>query len=148
MLRSFEYHPKRESLVEVLQQFQIEVPKLIPILRFEVITPDSFMWRLQLEASIYYLYAEDFVPSLAHIKSIFDKYLESKKWELIKAKKPKQFEDSSPVAGADVYERPKEVKEMMKYAVDSASDFAFLARSQEPAGEGRFSDSAPRGFIR
>jgi hypothetical protein len=147
MIRDFSY-ALPEELFETLAKFQDAVPKneQICLLRFEVITPDSFMWRLLISGRIYYLYAEDFVSGLGQIKHIFDSYLESPDWQFVPVKNPVSFEASSPVAGAAVYEKPDDVETMMRYAVPSGHDFVFLAISNEKADDANFSDEAPRGF--
>jgi len=149
MLRDFEYHPKTSQIVDILQRFGFDLAtEKFPfaLLGFEVITPDSFMWRLLVNDSIYYIYAEDYVPGLSHIKNIFNSYLESDKWEFINPNKTIAFESASPVKGATVYQEPEESEEMMKYVVDSGHDFAFLVKSHEDANNAQFSDNAPRGF--
>lgn len=146
MLRDFAYQPQSVNVRDVLGRFAVEVPPHIAILRFEVITPDSFMWRMLIGDNIYYLYAEDYIDSLAHVKSAFTSYLESDQWELIEVKSPVAFEDTTPVKGASFYKKPDDASELMRYAADSGHDFVFLARSHENAGDAQFSEFAPRGF--
>ena len=146
MLRDFEYYPSEYDIREILDRFDIELPEYISLLRFEVITPDSFMWRLLIGDNVYYLYAEDYVPGLDHIKTTFDTYLEDSGREFVKPKSTIKFEDASPVTGATAYRKPSDADEMMQYTVDSGHDFVFLARSNEDTDNAQFSDSAPRGF--
>ena len=146
MLRDFEYHSNEINVRDTLSRFNIELSEYIALVRFEVITPDSFMWRLLIGDSVYYLYAEDYVPGLGYVTSVFNKYLENDKWELVKPKSTIKFGDATPVQGATSYQEPDDSDEMMQYAVDSGHDFVFLARSSEDAGSAQFSDSAPRGF--
>ncbi|MEI7522660.1 MAG: hypothetical protein WCJ86_04305 [Candidatus Saccharibacteria bacterium] len=149
MIRDFKYNPKTTQIVEILQRFGFDVVnEKIPfaLLRFEVLTPVSFMWRLLVDGAVYYLYAEDYVPGLDHIKSVFESYTESDKWELVSPSKTILFESASPVKRASVYQKPKDAVNMMKYAVDSGYDFVFLIKSQEDADDSQFSDHAPRGF--
>ncbi len=96
---------------------------------------------------VYYLYAEDYVPGLNHIKLVFDNYLESNDWNLIEPKEIIKFSDAEPVKNASTYTEPEDSGQIMRYAVDSGHDFVFLARSNENANNALFSDSAPRGFI-
>jgi hypothetical protein len=146
MLRDFEYRPTSDQIRDTLSRFDLELPEYVALVRFEVITPDSFMWRFLIGNSIYYLYAEDYVPGLEHVKSVINKYLENDKWEFVKPKSTIKFEEATPVKGATTYEEPDNSEEMMKYAIDSGRDFVFLARSTEDANNAQFSDSAPRGF--
>ncbi|MGI9027865.1 MAG: hypothetical protein ACR2FM_03450 [Candidatus Saccharimonadales bacterium] len=146
MLRSFEYRPNFDIVLETLKRFDVELPEHIAIVRFEVITPDSFTWRLLIGNSVYYLYAEDYVPGLGHVESIFDQYIENANWSFVKPKITLKFEDATPVQGATTYQEPDNSDEMMQYAVDSGHDLVFLARSIEDAEYAQFSDSAPRGF--
>jgi hypothetical protein len=145
MLRSFVNNPDVYLIKDVLNCFDIKDTKF-SMLRFEVISPDSFMWRLLIGDRIYYLYAEDFIPSLEHVRHILDTYLNSGDWSLVKCKIPTDFTSSSPVKGAAVYKEPDDVSEIMKYAVDSGHDFVFLALSKEYHTNALFSKSSPRGF--
>ena len=147
MLRNFEYPPAADSLREILGRFKIELPEYISLVRYEVITPDSFMWRLQIGDSVYYLYAEDYVPGLDHVKSIFNQYIEKDDWSFVKPIEAIKFQDASPVKGATTYKEPIDSDNMMQYAVDSGYDFVFLARSSEDADDAQCSDAAPRGFM-
>lgn len=148
MLRDIVYSHSR-SLLETLERFDIEVPKdrdYIALLRFEVITPDSFMWRISIKGKIYYLYAEDFIQELTDVQRIFSQYAKDTKCQLVKAKRPLDFNSSDPVKGALVYMPPDNVDDLMTYAVDSGYDFIFLAVTNEDASDALFSDHAPRGF--
>jgi hypothetical protein len=146
MLRDFEYRPDADIILEVLGRFNIDLPEYIALVRFEVITPDSFMWRLLISQNVYYLYAEDYVPGLGHIKSIFNQYVDKDDWALVKPRRVIQFDDATPVKGATTYNEPDDSDDMMQYAVDSGHDFVFLVRSSEDTDNAQFSDSAPRGF--
>lgn len=149
MIRDFEYSPKTSQIVDILQRFGLDLANEnfpFALLRFEVITPDSFMWRLLINNDIYYLYAEDYVSGLDHIKSVFKSYLESDKWDFVTPDKTIAFGSASPVKSAAVYQEPEDTEEMMKYTVDSGHDFVFLIKSQEDADGAQFSDHAPRGF--
>ena len=149
MIRDFEYNPTTSQIIDVLQCFGFDLADRqfpLALLRFEVITPDSFMWRLLIGNDIYYLYAEDYVSGLDYIKNVFKAYLESDKWDLMTPRKTITFESASPVIGAITYQEPEDSEEMMKYAVDSGHDFVFLIKSHEDSSEAQFSDHAPRGF--
>lgn len=148
MLRSFEYNPDKNLILEALGRFNIELSENIALVRFEVITPDSFMWRILIEDGVYYLYAEDYVPGIAHIKAVFNQYLDSSSWSFIESRTAIEFEDAAPVKGASTYKKGGGADEMMQYAIDSGHDFVFLVRSVEDADDAQFSDWAPRGFAR
>ena len=91
MLRDFEYHPRKNTISEILGRFDSAFSGDNALVRFEVITPDSFMWRLLINDGVYYLYAEDYVPSLDHATAIFNQYIENDGWILIKPKTVIQF---------------------------------------------------------
>jgi len=134
MIRDFQYNADVNLIIEVLQKFGFNlVHEKYPLslLQFEVISPDSFMWRLSIGGSIYYLYAEDFVSGLDYVKHTFEDYLESRDWEFVKPLKTVKFEDASPVVGANVYNKASDADAMMEYAVDSGYDFVFLVKSSE-----------------
>jgi hypothetical protein len=146
MLRNFEYRSHSVNIRELLDRFNIDLPEQIALVRFEVITPDSFMWRFVIGKRVYYLYAEDYVPGINHIKAIFNQYLENDKWELVMPKSKLKFEDATPAKSAKTYKKPNDSNEIMQFAIDSGHDFVFLAQSNEDADCAQFSDSAPRGF--
>lgn len=131
MLRSFEHDPNKKYILEALSRFDIELPARITLVSFEVITPDSFLWRILIGDSVYYLYAEDYVPGLAYVKSIFSQYLGNENWEFIKPRIHIKFEDAKPVKAAFTYKKADDAGAMMRYAIDSGYDFVFLVRSSE-----------------
>lgn len=147
MLRSFKYQPNLDIILEALGRFKIELPKHISVVRFEVITPDSFMWRILIGDGVYYLYAADYVPGLKHVQAIFNQYLEKDDWSFVAPKTVIKFEESTPVKGAATYKKADDADEMMNYAIDSGHDFVFLVRSSEDPDDAQFSESAPRGFL-
>lgn len=150
-LRDFVYNPTESLLENVLADFGFNIVKEngnYALLKFEVITPDSFMWRLLINGAVYYLYAEDFIEGLNQVKGVLNSYIGNSKWELVKTKNIIKFEDSSPVKRASIYSEPNNVEEMMKYTVPSGPDFVFLAKSKEDASQAQFSDYAPGGFDR
>jgi len=149
MLRDFVYNPNAQIVLDTLKQFDFTLPKEkgnIALTSFEVITPDSFMWRIY-AGDIYYLYAEDYVPGLEYISSVFQSYLKSNEWEFIPFRSPKKFAQSNPVLQADVYQGATDADDMMKYAGESGYDFVFLVRSKEDPSLALFSDHAPQGYL-
>jgi len=148
MLRDFVYSPNAQIALDTLKQFDFTLPKEkggVALTSFEVITPDSFIWRIY-AGDIYYLYAEDYVPGLGYISSVFERYLKSKEWEFVPIRNPRNFEQSSPVRQADVYNGPDDAEDMMEYAGESGYDFVFLVRSNEDPSWALFSDHAPQGY--
>jgi hypothetical protein len=121
-----------KPIQEMFEQFGLEGTDL-SLLKYEYLTPDSFIWLLSSRNGRYCLYAEDFVPSLEHVHNAMKKYGilsdESDKFELLKVKKPGKWDESSPVTASDVYTPPKNPKEFMKYAASSGLDFVFLGKS-------------------
>lgn len=149
MLRNFQYKSHQPEILNVLKRFGFDFKDEkypVNLLRFEVITPDSFMWRISAKGAIYYIYAEDYVSSLEYIKDVFKKYLKSDEWELVKSPDMMFFKDSSPVHAAATYTEPDNSQDLMVYAIDSGNDFVFLAKSNEDDSNANFSDYAPNGF--
>ena len=133
------------GLDEVLKHFDVYYNDY-DVLRFEVITPDSFMWRLLIDGTVYYLYAEDYIPSLEHVRQVFNSYLQTEHWEFVKASQPHEWDQAMPVTHATAYAEPADSGEIMKYAIESKYDFAFLAKSSENPADASFSDHAPGGY--
>jgi hypothetical protein len=148
MLRDF---PKTltSDLVDVLNEFRFDEPHEIvrvAILRFEIISPDAFMWRLLINDGVFYLYAEDYVPSLEYVKHIFVTYIAREGFELVPAREAIPFSFASPISRSATYQKPDDSQDMAQFAVHSGYDFVFLAASKELAAESYFSDKAPHGY--
>lgn len=146
MIRDYAYQSGHGIVTAILAKFKIEKPDYIVVTRFEVITPDSFVWRLETNLGMYYLYAEDFIPGIDHIKGFYERYIVGHAWELIEVERVEAFEDAAPVKSATTYQRPDDADEILRYAVSSGHDFVFLARSDEAIEDAQFSDQAPQGF--
>lgn len=146
MLRSFVYQPSLDVVLETLGRFDLTLPEYIAMVRFEVISPDSFMWRLLIGNDVYYLYAEDYIPGLDYVRLVFGQYIEDDEWSFVKPKTIIEFDDSTSVRSAITYQKPEDSDEMMQYAVNSGHDLVFLARSSEDSDDAQFSNLAPRGF--
>lgn len=143
MLRDFIYSPNSNQMCYILGQFDIPEPikniNIFTLLEFKVITPDSFLWRILIEDTVYYLYTEDFITSLDDIENkIYNNSKEKKYSEFIKAKKPIKFKNTSPVIASQKYKKPKKVNEIMKYAATSGYDFVFLAKTDEDVSNAFF----------
>ncbi len=152
MLRSFVQQPQTKNILRELDVFDIpeKDSNSFSILRFELLTPDSFVWRLLIGKHVYYLYAEDFVSGLKYIIDTMAAYMDSTDFELVKVHEKYRltFEQASPVKNAYVYDKSDDADEMMQYAAASGCDFVFLAKSTEKSDDAYFSDEAPRGFNR
>lgn len=147
MLRDFIHDPDRYELIDAFDSFKVGgYPASLQLLRFEVITPNSFMWRVLYDNHVFYLYAEDYIPDLQHVRLVFNTYIGKSKWDFVQCKMPQEFETSAPVISAETYMKPDGADEMMKYAHSSGHDFVFLARSHEDSSMAYDSESAPRGF--
>ena len=132
MLRS--WNGDSLSLVQdMLARFGIEAHE-VHLLKFEVLSPDSFIWLLSAGEQRYCLYAEDYVASIDDVVQAMKKHGiledEADNFELLQVKDPEEFAASSPVVSADTYEPPTDAKEFMKYAAPSGYDFAFLGKSK------------------
>lgn len=121
-----------KPILKMLEEFGL-VEKDLKLLKYECLAPDSFLWVVSSNEGRFCLYAEDYVPSLKHIKEVMKKHgnlnEENDEYVLIKAKSPARWGDSSPVTAADVYEPPENKVEFMQYAVPSGHDFVFLGKS-------------------
>ena len=151
MIRDFQYNPDAKLIIETLQKFGFNLAHEkypFSLLRFDVISPDSFMWRILIGEGVYYLYAEDYVSGLDYIKRTFQQYLEASDWEFVRPLKTVAFEDAGPVTRANVYAKADDSDAMMEYAVDSGYDFVFLVKSSEKPEDAQFSKHSPRGFGR
>lgn len=142
MIRDFIRIDGTSPIKQLLSRFELGLPEVadhIVLLEFRILTPDSFLWRLLIGGTIYYLYAEDFVEDLDAIqRTITNALKHPAKLELVKAKERRSFEETEPVKAAVFYKKSKNEAELMRFAVDSGYDFAFLCRSDEDSTHAYF----------
>ena len=131
MLRDYYYTENWRLLDTALEQF-IDLPPRLSLVGFTALSPDSFVWKIFDGETVYYLYAEDFIPSLKHVrKQVFDFWPTDIELEFIPVKTPIAFEDSSPNKVSEIYKPPEDEYEFAKYAAQSGYDFVFLLKSNE-----------------
>ena len=128
-----------DIILTVLKQFGIKADA-IRLQKYEAISPDSFIWCFAIpredESEYYYLYAEDYVPSLEHVRDQIDQ--NSAEWiaeeknlfEFVPVLEPADWKSAEPVKTAAVYAEPENTDELMKYALPSGYDFVFLAKAK------------------
>ena len=110
------------------------------LLGFNVIKPDSFIWKLIINYELYYLYAEDYVISLEQVINTvkdYDKTLT--KLEFVKVYNPKKHEKIEPRKKGVIYSEPDKVNSIRLYTVDSGHDHAFLLRTGKSISDAYFS---------
>ena len=131
MLRDYAGTENWRLLDKALEKF-IKLPDRLSLVGFIELTPDSFLWKIFDGKTVYYLYAEDFVPSLEHVKQqILDFWPSKIELDFVPVKKPIAFEDSTPNKNASVYRPPANEYEFSQYASQSGYDFVFLLKSSE-----------------
>lgn len=131
MLRDYVYTENWRLLDRALEQF-IDLPDRLTLVGFTELSPDSFLWKIYDGETVYYLYAEDYVPSLEHVREVIhDFWPHNIKLEFVPVKNPTAFEDSTPNLASDIYKPPDEEYEFARYAGQSGFDFVFLLRSNE-----------------
>lgn len=131
MLRDYKYTENWRLLDAALEQF-IELPPRLSLVGFTALSPDSFLWKIFDGANIYYLYAEDYVPSLDHVRERIQDFSPMKiSLNFLPVKRQVAFEDSLPNQGVEIYKPPKDEYEFSKYAAQSGYDFVFLLKSSE-----------------
>lgn len=131
MLRDYAHSENWRLLDKALEQF-IDLPERLSLVGFIKLSPDSFLWKIFDGEIVYYLYAEDYVPSLEHVrKQILDFWPNDVTLEFMPVKKPLAFEDSSPSKVAAIYQPPEDEYEFARYTAQSGYDFVFLLKSNE-----------------
>lgn len=140
MLRHFSQQPSLDLLKDVLTQFDNPVPKKqITLVEFQILSPDSFRWRLLLDGVVYYLYAEDHVVSLKDVhKKISSWFASTVKIDFIRTKQQENFANTPPFNSAAIYEEPSDYDQMRFYAASSGYDFVFLCKSDEDPSSALF----------
>lgn len=131
MLRDYQYTENWRLLDKALEQF-IELPDRLSLIGFTVLSPDSFVWKIFDGNTIYYLYAEDYIPDLEYVKeAIMQFWPEKIELEFLPVKQPIAFEDATPNKVAAIYKPPENEYEFAEYAGQSGYDFVFLLTSSE-----------------
>jgi hypothetical protein len=120
-----------ELIISILKKFGVESGS-ISLLKYEALTPDSFIWIFSTDNRRYCLYAEDYVPSIDHVKEQIDNnrsvWSPDDRYELLRVSKVQDWSKSSPVAAATTYKQPEKPDEFMQYAATSGFNFVFLAK--------------------
>lgn len=131
MLRDYKYTENWRLLDFAMEMF-ISLPQRLSLVGFTELSPDSFLWKIFDGQTMYYLYAEDYVPSLDHVREQLSFFApRGTVFEFVPVKKQIAFEDSSPNKSAHVYAPPADEYEFSKYAAQSGHDFVFLLQSSE-----------------
>jgi hypothetical protein len=131
MLRDYE-HTENWRLLDAAMELFIELPPRLSLVGYSALSPDSFMWKIFDGSTMYYLYAEDYVPNLEHVKKAIQEFWPTKlNLEFIPTKNSAALEDSSPYQSASVYKPPEKEYEFMKFAGQSGYDLVFLLKSNE-----------------
>ena len=135
MLRNYAHTENWRLLDQALEMF-IELPPRLSLIGFSALSPDSFTWKIYDGETVYYLYAEDYVPDLDHVcAQVRDFWPEDLTLKFIPAKQQVAFEDSTPNMTTKVYKPPQREYEFMQYAGQSGYDFVFLLKSDEVINE-------------
>ncbi len=118
-------------VLSFLKQFGVKAEK-ISLLKYETLTPDSFIWIFNTDSGRYCLYVEDYVPSIDHVKKQMDEkrseWNPDDKYELLHVNHDQEWDKASPVTAATTYQLPDKPEEFMQYAATSGFDFVFLAK--------------------
>lgn len=131
MLRDYIHTENWRLLDQALEMF-IELPPRLSLVGEQVLSPDSFLWKIFDGETVYYLYAEDYVPSLEHVKEEVQSFWPDKlELKFMPLKNAVALEDSTPFRSAQTYRPPEKEYEFMKYAGQSGFDFIFLLKSDE-----------------
>lgn len=142
MIRDFMIVDDTSPLGQLLGRFKLQIPQpagSITVLEFKVLTPDSFLWRLLIGKTVYYLYAEDFIEGMDDVRHKLARLAKSSaNLEFIKVREREEFEDAEPVKAATLYKIPSSKKELMKFAASSGYDFVFLCKSSENGNDAYF----------
>lgn len=135
MLRNYAHTENWRLLDQALEMF-IELPPRLSLIGFSALSPDSFIWKIYDGETVYYLYAEDYVPDLDHVRTqVLEFCSKGIALEFVPVKQHIAFEDSTPNKTAQVYKPPHGEYEFMQYAGQSGYDFVFLLKSDETMSE-------------
>lgn len=116
-----------QDICSILSQFGVKVSE-ISLLKYESLTPDSYIWFFYADGIKYSLYAEDYIPSFEHVEntikdndtvwgSVFPSVRDKYRLMMVDNRHA-DTDDSSRVASR-----------YSEYAVRSGYDHVFLARS-------------------
>lgn len=143
MLRHFSQQPSLALIQDVLAQFDIPIAsnRQVTLIEFQTLSPDSFMWRLLLDGTVYYLYAEDHIDGFEGVHNkISSWFAPNIKIDFIKTRQQNGFTNTTPFKSAAVYKEPDDYEHMKYYTASSGYDFVFLCKSDEDAGSALFNN--------
>ena len=134
MLRDFFY--QTAAFKDVLSQYEgieIGAEDYLSILLARQLTPDSFIWKIELNNDRYYLYAEDYVQNKTHVINEIENIAGQGAGSLVKVKQAIDFDNLEPVKSAEVYSQPDDyATELQPYTSDSGYDLVFLYKINHP----------------
>jgi hypothetical protein len=106
----------------------------LTIVMSRILSPDSFIWKLDINNDRYYLYAEDFIDNLQHVIDEIESIAGKGAGSLVKVKRPTEFNELEPVQAAEMYTKPEDYDTAIKqYASDSGYDLLFLYKVSREA---------------
>lgn len=123
-------------IIHMLKRFGIEVEK-INLMKYEALTPDSFIWIFNLDSSTperYCLYAEDYVPSIEHINKMIEQnrsdWNPNDNFSLVEVVDQQEVDVAKQANPESTFKKaPGKPDEFMKYATKSGFDYVFLGRN-------------------
>lgn len=128
-LREYGENLTPNDLIGILRDFGIDTTIFpVTVEGFIALSPDSFVWQLSINGKTAYLYAEDYIPGLEHVKATLADLIGADSIQLAMIEHPSSWEEASPVVAAESYAQPADSAEIMKYAAQSGPDFVFLGR--------------------
>lgn len=134
MLRDYDT-TENWRLIDAALELFIDLPPRLSLVGYMQLSPDSFVWTIYDGQLFYMLYAEDYVPSLGHVKErINDFWQKDMQLEFMPVKLPIAFEDSLPNRVTQTYKPPADEYEFAKYAGQSGYDFVFLLKTNTNPG--------------
>lgn len=117
MLRDM-YVQGSEELKKVFSSFKTAGVQLIDVWLYEMLTPDSFLWKIRTSEGFYYLYGEDYVSNIETVTKIIEEKI-GKRGHFIEAQEKATISDIN----------------LTKYVVESGHDKVLLYKIDSPSKE-------------
>ncbi|MGO3702195.1 MAG: hypothetical protein ACTJG2_03350 [Candidatus Saccharimonadales bacterium] len=135
MLRDYHYTENWRLLDGALEQF-IDLPPTLKLVQYICITPDSFLWKIASDETVYYLYVEDYIEGLVSVRESVAAYApEGVVLTFLPAKKSVALENSTSDQEASIHQPSGKEHEIATFSRESGYDSVFLMKSDEAVND-------------
>lgn len=112
---------------EVLQQFDnIQGISYAMVKMARMLTPDSFIWKIEIGKERYYLYAEEYSQSLTTVRHAIEEVAGAGTGDFIEVKEQKNLEDTPMYQSPRTHVPTETFESIQPYVTSSGFDLVYL----------------------